>query len=286
MKIIPIETGRFKLDGGAMFGVIPKTIWQKMIPADENNLCSWGMRCLLIDAGDQRILVDTGLGDKQDDRFFSHYFLHGNETLLSSLHNAGYSPDDITDVILTHFHFDHVGGAVKKDENGNLSPTFPNAKYWTTQKHYDWAYEPNARERASFLKENFVPLKEAGVLHYVPEVQGYQWNDFIKIRLSYGHTESMMLPEIKVNDDVTLIYVADLIPSAHHVGLPYIMGYDIRALVTLEEKTPFLTEVAQKGYYLFLEHDEDTECVSIRLDARGRPEVDKKISLPSLLASF
>ncbi len=283
MKIIPIETGRFKLDGGAMFGVIPKTIWQKMIPADDNNLCSWGMRCLLIEEGDQRILIDTGLGNKQDERFFSHYFLHGDETLISSLRNAGYETSDITDVIITHFHFDHVGGAVSKDENGNLSPTFRNAKYWTTQKHYDWANEPNARERASFLKENFVPLKDAGVLHYVPEVQGHQWNDFIKIRFSYGHTESMMLPEIKVNDEVTLIYAADLIPSAHHVGLPYIMGYDIRALVTLEEKTPFLKEVAEKGYYLFLEHDEDTECISITLDARGRPEVDKRLSLSELL---
>jgi glyoxylase-like metal-dependent hydrolase (beta-lactamase superfamily II) len=284
MKIFSIETGSFKLDGGAMFGVIPKTIWQKMLPADENNLCDFSMRCLLIDAGDQRILIDTGLGDKQDERFFSHYFLHGNETLLSSLQNAGYSTEDITDVILTHFHFDHVGGAVKKDENGNLSPTFPNAKYWTTQKHYDWAYNPNARERASFLKENFVPLKEAGVLHYVPEVQGYQWNADIRIRISNGHTESMMLPEIKVNDHLTLIYAADLIPSAHHVGLPYIMGYDIRPLVTLDEKTSFLTEVAQKGYYLFLEHDKDTECISIKLDARGRPEVDKRLSLSDLLS--
>ncbi len=283
MKIFPIETGHFKLDGGAMFGVIPKTIWQKMLPADENNLCDFSMRCLLIDTGDQRILIDTGLGDKQDERFFSHYYLHGNETLLSSLQNVGYSTGDITDVILTHFHFDHVGGAVKKDENGNLSPTFPNAKYWTTQKHYDWAYNPNARERASFLKENFVPLKDAQVLHYVPEVQGHQWNADIRIRISNGHTESMMLPEIKVNDQVTLIYAADLIPSAHHVGLPYIMGYDIRPLVTLEEKTSFLTEVAQKGYYLFLEHDKDTECISIKLDARGRPEVDQKMSLSDLL---
>ncbi|HZV71504.1 MAG TPA: MBL fold metallo-hydrolase [Saprospiraceae bacterium] len=284
MKVIPIETGYFKLDGGAMFGVIPKSIWQKMIPADENNLCSWTMRCLLVDTGDQRILIDTGLGDKQDERFFSHYFLHGNATLMSSLHDAGYEPVDITDVILTHFHFDHVGGAVKKNENGSLSPAFPNAKYWTTKKHYDWAFEPNARERASFLKENFVPLKDLGVFHYVPEEQGHQWNNHIRIRISNGHTESMMLPEIRVNDKVTLVYAADLIPSAHHVGLPYIMGYDIRPLVTLEEKTSFLTEIANKGYYLFLEHDKDTECISIKLDAKGRPEVDKKMSLAELLA--
>lgn len=283
MKIIPIETGRFKLDGGAMFGVIPKTIWQKMNPADESNLCSWAMRCLLVDIGDQRILVDTGLGDKQDERFFSHYFLHGDASLMTSLQNAGYTNEDITDVILTHFHFDHVGGAVEKDVQGNLKPAFPNAKYWTTKRHYDWAHDPNARERASFLKENFVPLKELGVLHYIPEEQGHQWNEHIRIRISYGHTESMMLPEIKINDKVTLIYAADLIPSAHHVGLPYIMGYDIRPLITLTEKTAFLTEVAEKGYFLFLEHDKDTECISIRLDAKGRPEVDKRMTLAEVI---
>lgn len=279
MKLISIETGYFKLDGGAMFGVVPKTIWQKMIPADDNNLCSWTMRCLLIDTGDKKILVDTGLGDKQDERFFSHYFLHGEFTLMSSLTNAGYSPSDITDVLLTHFHFDHVGGAVKRDENGKLVPAFPNAKYWTTQRHYDWALSPNARERASFLKENFVPLQEAGVLHYISEVQNQEWSEDISIRFSYGHTESMLHPEIRVNENVTLIYAADLIPSAHHVGLPYIMGYDIRPLVTLEEKTSFLKEVAEKGYYLFLEHDKDTECITIKLDEKGRPEVDRKMKL-------
>lgn len=284
MKVIPIETGLFKLDGGAMFGVIPKTIWQKMNPADENNLCNWTMRCLLIDTREQRILIDTGLGDKQDERFFSHYFLHGDASLLRSLSDAGYVPEDITDVIITHFHFDHVGGAVKKNENGDLSPTFPKAKYWTSQKHYDWAFNPNARERASFLKENFVPLKEMDVLHYIPELQGHQWNESIRIRISYGHTESMILPEIKINEEITLIYAADLIPSAHHVGLPYIMGYDIRPLVTLDEKTSFLTEVASKGYFLFLEHDKDTECISIKLDGKGRPEVDKKMTLAQLLS--
>lgn len=283
MKLIPIETGYFKLDGGAMFGVVPKTIWQKMIPADENNLCSWTMRCLLVDTGEQRILIDTGLGDKQDDRFFSHYFLHGDYSLMNSLKSNGYSPEDITDVLITHFHFDHVGGAVKKDANGKLIPAFPNAKYWTTQHHYDWAYTPNARERASFLKENFVPLKEAGVLHNVNEEQLSPWSKDISMRFSYGHTESMMLPQIKVNDEITVIYVADLIPSAHHVGLPYIMGYDIRPLVTLDEKTAFLREVAEKGYYLFLEHDKDTECITIRLDEKGRPEVDRKLRLDEII---
>ncbi len=283
MKLIPIETGYFKLDGGAMFGVVPKTIWEKMIPADENNLCSWTMRCLLVDTGNQKILIDTGLGDKQDERFFSHYFLHGDYTLMSSLAKAGYKEEDITDVILTHFHFDHVGGAVKKEEGGQLLPAFSNARYWTTQRHYDWAFEPNARERASFLKENFVPLKEAGVLNFVQEEQDYQWSKYISMRFSYGHTESMMLPQIRVNDDVTIIYVADLLPSAHHVGLPYIMGYDIRPLVTLDEKTIFLKEVAEKGYYLFLEHDKDTECITIKLDAIGRPEVDRRMRLEEVV---
>lgn len=283
MKVISIETGHFKLDGGAMFGVIPKTIWQKMIPADDQNLCSWTMRCLLIDTGKKVILIDTGLGDKQDERFFSHYFLHGEYTLLDSIRQAGYSVSDITDVMITHFHFDHVGGAISKDPNGKLYPTFPNAKYWSTQRHYDWAFNPNARERASFLKENFVPLLDAGVLHFIPEEEGYVWDDNIKIRFSYGHTESMLLPEIKVNDEVTIIYAADLIPSSHHVGLPYIMGYDIRPLVTLEEKTSFLTEVAQKGYYLFMEHDKDSECITIKLDEKGRPQLDKRLSLSEVL---
>lgn len=283
MKVISIETGHLKLDGGAMFGVIPKTIWQKMIPADDQNLCSWTMRCLLVDTGKKVILIDTGLGDKQDERFFSHYFLHGEATLLDSIVEAGYSVDDITDVLITHFHFDHVGGAVSKDADGKLYPTFPKAKYWTTKRHYDWAYNPNARERASFLKENFVPLLDAGVLHFIPEEEGYVWDDNIKIRFSYGHTESMMLPEIKVNDEVTIIYTADLIPSSHHVGLPYIMGYDIRPLVTLEEKTSFLTEVASKGYYLFMEHDKDSECITIKLDDKGRPQLDKRLSLSEVL---
>ncbi len=286
MKLISIDTGHLKLDGGAMFGVVPKTIWEKMIPADDHNLCSWTMRCLLVDTGNQKILIDTGLGNKQDERFFSHYFLHGEHTLMSSLADAGYSDTDITDVIITHFHFDHVGGAVKKDAEVNLSPAFPNAKYWTTQRHYDWAYTPNARERASFLKENFVPLKDHGVLNYFPEEYGYPMNDRISIRLSYGHTESMILPEIKLNDSISIIYAADLIPSAHHVGLPYIMGYDIRPLVTLDEKTSFLTEVANKGHYLFLEHDKDTECISIKLDAKGRPEINERISLEELLQRF
>lgn len=285
MKVFAIDTGHFKLDGGAMFGVVPKTLWQKLIPADENNLCSWTMRCLLVDTGSQVILVDTGLGNKQDEKFFSLYYLHGDGELVASINKAGYDVSQVTDVLLTHFHFDHVGGAVSKKDDGTYYPTFPNAKYWTTQKHYGWAVNPNARERASFLKENFIPLMEKGVLHYAPEKQGYQWSRNVKLRFSHGHTESMMLPEFKINDRVTIIFAADLIPSAHHVGLPYIMGYDIRPLITLEEKTSFLKEVAQKGYYLFLEHDKDTECITIKLDERGRPEVDRRMTLAEVLES-
>ena len=283
MKVFSIDTGNFKLDGGAMFGVIPKTLWQKMIPADEHNLCNWTMRSLLIDTGDKVILIDTGLGNKQDERFFSLYYLNGEGSLIPSINKAGYSVDDVTDVLLTHFHFDHVGGAVAKNDDGTLYPAFPNATYWTTKRHYDWAVNPNARERASFLKENFVPLLEAGVLKFVNEEQGVDWSDDIHLRFSYGHTESMMLPQIKVNEDITIIYAADLLPSAHHVGLPYIMGYDIRPLVTLDEKTAFLREVAEKGYYLFLEHDIATECITIRLDEKGRPVVDKRLELAEII---
>lgn len=284
MKLFSIDTGHFKLDGGAMFGVVPKTIWNNMIPSDENNLCSWTMRCLLVDTGDKLILVDTGLGDKQDERFFSHYFLHGEGTLLGSIAKAGYNPNDITDVLITHFHFDHVGGAVAKDQEGRLSPAFPYAKYWSTLRHYNWAFTPNARERASFLKENFVPLLEQEVLHFIPEEQGVAWDQHINIQFSYGHTESMLMPEIKLPNGRSLIYAADLIPSAHHVGLPYIMGYDIRPLVTLEEKTTFLKDVAEKGNYLFLEHDKDTECISIKLDDKGRPSVHERLTLAEVMA--
>lgn len=284
MKVLSIGTGHFKLDGGAMFGVVPKTIWQTMIPADENNLCSWTMRCLLIDSGKKKILIDTGLGDKQDEKFFSHYFLHGEEKLMSSLQKEGYQPADITDVIITHFHFDHVGGAVIKTPEGALIPAFPGATYWSTRRHYDWAFTPNARECASFLKENFVPLLDAGVLQFMPEENGYAWSDTVHVRFSYGHTESMLLPEIKLSNGRSLIYCADLIPSAHHVGLPYIMGYDIRPLETLKEKTAFLEEAAAKEHILFLEHDKDTECITVKLDQKGRPQVDQRLTLEEALS--
>lgn len=279
MKLISIDTGHFKLDGGAMFGVIPKTLWSRLIQADENNLCSWTMRCLLVDTGDRKILIDTGLGNKQDSKFFSLYYLHGEGTLKGSLLKNGYTPDQITDVILTHFHFDHVGGAVDKLEDGKLVPAFPNATFWTTKRHYDWANNPNARERASFLKENFVPLLEEGVLKYIPEEAGFRFHEKISIRLAYGHTESMIIPEIHLSDSHSMFYGADLIPSKYHVGLPYIMGYDIRPLITLQEKIDFLSEVGNKGHSIFLEHDKETECITIALDEKGRPSVNSVMTL-------
>lgn len=284
MKLVSLDTGNFKLDGGAMFGVVPKTIWNRMIQADENNLCNWAMRCLLVDIGDKRILIDTGLGNKQDEKFFSLYHLNGEGTLKGSLLKNGYLPDQITDVILTHFHFDHVGGAVDKLENGKLVPAFPNATYWTTKTHYDWAYNPNARERASFLKENFVPLMEEGVLKFIPEESGYSFHEKISIRFSNGHTESMIIPEIHLSESTSLFYGADLMPSRHHVGLPYIMGYDIRPLVTLQEKIDFLGEVGTKGHSIFLEHDFDVECIQIALDEKGRPSVKSTHTLSEAIS--
>ena len=221
LKITSIPTGFFKLDGGAMFGVVPRRLWQRTQPPDENNMCTWAMRCLLIETGDRKILVDTGLGDKQDDKFRSHFEPHGTDSLLGSLKNNGYSPEDITDVFLTHLHFDHVGGAVTRNDQGELVPTFPNATYWSNQKHFDWALNPNPREAASFLHENFVPLQEHGVLKFIPVIDGgTEWIPGIKVHFVYGHTEAMMLPEIDQGEHAVM-YCADLIPVSYtHLTLP------------------------------------------------------------------
>lgn len=270
MRVHIIETGKFKLDGGAMFGVVPKKLWKKINPPDEENMCTWSMRCLLVETGDRKILIDTGMGDKQGDKFRSHFHPHGEDSLKGSLLKRGFKPEDITDVFLTHLHFDHVGGAVKYDEGGNLVPTFPNATYWSNERHYHWAVNPNPRERASFLKENFVPLQEAGILKFI-EVsdEDVSWIPGIDVRFVYGHTEAMMLPILR-GKDKTMVYCADLVPSSGHLGAPYVMSYDLRPLKTMEEKDRLLLEALEKDYLLFFEHDPSIGCVVPVKNERGR----------------
>ena len=252
MKIISIETGNFKLDGGAMFGVVPKSLWQRTNPADDRNLCSWAMRSMLVDYGERKVLIDNGIGDKQSDKFFSHYHLHGDASLISSLALNGYHPDDITDVFLTHLHFDHCGGGVKYNEKGELVTVFKNATYWSNELHWDLAMNPNDREQASFLKENLVPMKASGQLDFIKN-DGIFLPGF-DVLFAHGHTESQMIPHIKYKGN-TIVFAADLLPSVGHIPLPYVMGYDTRPLTTLKEKKVFLETVAKKGYTLFLEHD-------------------------------
>jgi glyoxylase-like metal-dependent hydrolase (beta-lactamase superfamily II) len=267
MKLHTINTGLFKLDGGAMFGVVPKGIWQKTNPADSNNLCTWAMRCLLIEEGNMLTLVDTGIGDKQDDKFFSHYYLHGDDSITTSLAKLCFGLDDITDVFLTHLHFDHVGGAIKR-ENDKLSPTFKNARYWSNAKHWQWAVDPNAREKASFLKENILPIQESGQLQFVEEKENIEWQSNINISFAYGHTDAMMLPKIKYKGK-TIVYMADLLPSVGHLPLPYVMAYDMFPLQTLTEKQAFLNEAVDNDYILYLEHDPLNECCTLQRTEKG-----------------
>jgi glyoxylase-like metal-dependent hydrolase (beta-lactamase superfamily II) len=267
MKLHTIDTGFFKLDGGAMFGVVPKAIWNKTNPADENNLCTWAMRCLLIEDGDKLILVDNGIGDKQDEKFLSHYHLHGDATLDNSLAKLGYSKDDITDVILTHLHFDHCGGSIVK-EGTRLVPAFKNATFWSNQQHLEWAVSPNAREKASFLKENILPIQESGQLKFIPVEDGYAFSENIKIRFAFGHTDAMMLPEIHI-DDTTFLYMADLLPSVGHIPQPYVMSYDMFPLKTLEEKKRILELAEKNNYILILEHDPLHECCTLQITEKG-----------------
>lgn len=267
MKLYTINAGFFKLDGGAMFGVVPKSIWNKLNPADENNMCTWAMRCLLIEMGDRKILIDTGIGDKQDAKFFSHYYIHG-DTLESSLAKHGFSKDDITDVFLTHLHFDHCGGAIVR-EGDNLVPAFKNAVYWSNEQHWQWATQPNDREKASFLKENILPIKESGRLKFVDEKEGESiFDENITLKFAYGHTDAMMLPTIQYKGK-TIVYMADLFPSAAHLPLPYIMSYDMFPLKTLNEKKRFLQEALEKDYILFFEHDPKIECCTIQMTEKG-----------------
>lgn len=266
MQLISVNSGMFKLDGGAMFGVVPKKIWNKLIPADENNLCTWAMRNLVVVASGKVVLIDCGMGTKQDEKFFSHYEPHGDFTLNSNLKENGILPEDITDVFLTHLHFDHCGGAVKKDDRGKLVPAYPNARYWSNEKQWNWATNPNSREKASFLKENFLPLQQHGVLHFIEEHEEL-FPGFSTI-WTYGHTEAMMLPVIKFRDK-TIVYCADLLPSYAHIPIPYVMGYDIRPLVSIKEKESFLKEANDKKYILFFEHDALNECCTLQMTDKG-----------------
>ncbi len=267
MNLHTIDTGFFKLDGGAMFGVVPKTIWNKTNPADENNLCTWAMRCLLIEDEGRLILVDTGMGNKQDQKFFSHYYPHGDATLEGSLTKLGFHRDDITDVFLTHLHFDHVGGAVER-VNDKLKPVFKNATYWSNEQHWEWAVNPNDREKASFLKENILPLQESGQLKFVETEDGTKLTENVAIRFVYGHTDAMMLPLINYNGK-KILYAADLLPSVGHIPIPYVMAYDMFPLKTLVEKKNFLTEALVNNYILYLEHDAINECCTLQQTEKG-----------------
>lgn len=266
MNLYTIDTGFFKLDGGAMFGVVPKTLWQRINPPDEKNLCTWTMRCLLVEEGDRLILIDTGLGNKQSEKFFSFYEPHGDDTIDSSLKKHGFSRDDITDVFLTHLHFDHCGGAVERDGNGMLKPAFQNAVYWSHRDHWNWAINPNPREKASFLSENILPMEESGQLNFISENE-----DLIPgfgIRAVHGHTEAMMLPQISYKGK-TIVYMADLMPSTGHIHVPFVMAYDVRPLDTLKEKSAFLKEAYDNNYILYFEHDKSIECCNLQMTDRG-----------------
>ncbi|MEN0055526.1 MAG: MBL fold metallo-hydrolase [Mucilaginibacter sp.] len=264
MNLYTIDTGFFKLDGGAMFGVVPKTIWSKTNPADENNMCTWAMRCLLVEDGNRLILIDTGIGNKQDQKFFSYYYLHGNATLDSSFATLGFHRDDITDVFLTHLHFDHVGGAVTRNGD-NLTPTFKNATYWSNQQHWDWAVNPNDREKASFLKENILPIQQSGQLKFI---EGSEFGNNFNVKYVYGHTDAMMLPVINYKNK-SIIYMADLLPSTGHLPLPYVMAYDMFPMKTLAEKKQFLNEAVEKDYILYFEHDPINECCTLQQTEKG-----------------
>ncbi|WP_435578588.1 MBL fold metallo-hydrolase [Gilvibacter sp.] len=272
MTLYPIESGNFKLDGGAMFGVVPKSLWTRTNPADANNMIDMAARCLLIEDGDRLILIDTGMGNKQSEKFFGYYYLWGDYNLEGSLAKHGFHPDDITDVFMTHLHFDHCGGSVvwNADKSG-YRPAFKNAKYWTNKSHWDWAVNPNAREKASFLKENIMPLEESGQLHFV-DPQGLPYAESSElgfgILFADGHTEKQMIPHIKYKGK-TLVFMADLLPTAGHVPLPYVMGYDTRPLLTLDEKAAFLDRAANEDLYLFLEHDPHHEIITVKHTEKG-----------------
>ncbi len=267
MQLHTINTGLFKLDGGAMFGVVPKTLWQNVNPPDENNMCTWAMRCLLIEDGDRLILIDNGIGDKQDAKFFKHYFLHGDDSLSKSLHALGFDFKDITDVFLTHLHFDHCGGSVKYNTGRTgFETVFPNAAYWSNAEHWKWATEPNPREKASFLKENILPIQESGQLKFVDPAQ--KFSDDMDIFYCSGHTDKMMLPLIRYKGQ-TIAFCADLLPSAGHLGIPWVMAYDTRPLLSMTEKESFLEQALSENWILFFEHDSQIECAKLIRTEKG-----------------
>lgn len=268
MNLYTVNSGNFKLDGGAMFGVVPKSVWNKTNPADENNMCSWSMRCMLVETGGRLILIDNGLGDKQNEKFFSYYYLHGDDTLEKSIKKHGFTPDDITDVFLTHLHFDHCGGSIKYTDSNKtkLEPAFKNANYWSNSRHWEWATNPNPREKASFLKENILPIKESGRLNFIDK-EG-EWLPGFEVLIVNGHTEGMMLPVLKYKD-TKVLFCADLIPSVGHLPIPYVMGYDVRPLETLMEKERILGKAVAENWTLFFEHDSVNEACTLTNTERG-----------------
>lgn len=268
MELHVVNTGFFKLDGGAMFGVVPKSLWTRTNPADDNNLCTWAMRSLLLVDGDKITLIDNGIGDKQDAKFFSHYYLHGDDSLKKNLHRLGIDFGDVTDNFLTHLHFDHCGGGVRYGkDNESFEMTFPNATYWSNTDHWKWATEPNPREKASFLKENILPMQESGQLKMIDLDSNSEKIGF-QVITADGHTDKQMLPKIQYKGH-TVVFMADLLPSVGHIPLPYVMGYDTRPLLTLKEKAAFLEEAAREKHILFLEHDAVNECCTVKMTEKG-----------------
>lgn len=272
MKLYPIEAGNFKLDGGAMFGVVPKTIWSKTNPADENNMIDIAARCLLIEDGNRLTLIDTGMGNKQSEKFFSYYSLWGDHSLDKSLAKFGFHRDDVTDVFMTHLHFDHCGGSVNwnTDKTG-YEVAFKNAKFWTNENHWEWATKPNSREKASFLHENLIPMQESGQLKFVQRPEGdFGFSEELGFGIFYadGHTEKQMLPHIQYQDK-TIVFCGDLLATAGHIPIPYVMGYDTRPLLTLGEKTKFMNAAADNNYYLVLEHDAHNQIITVENTEKG-----------------